>query len=86
MIIDEYGFPANSRYFRCKKLKPYRVEYAEDNIIYLCFSANTPCAIHKITLTDSGCLQEWTYGDWSQRATLSYSPISEQLDVTDVSL
>lgn len=72
VTIDCYGFPNTDSRFKKRKALFYESAEAGGGVTYVRFSAASTCVIHRITTTDTTAKIEWTYGAWSDRATLSY--------------
>lgn len=63
--------------------EPYIVDEATSGVVYLCYANTANRAIRRITTADSVTTIEWAYGAWADRATLTYHPINETIEVTE---
>lgn len=79
--IDEYGFSKTSVDFKKRKLPAYKV-IASGNYTYILFGNYTTGPIHRIDASSAGTtVIEWAYGEVADRATLTYIPINETMDI-----
>lgn len=70
--VDCYGWPNTDSRFQKQKAHFYE-SATNGNYTYIRFSANSKCAIHRITNTDTTSQIAWTYGEWANRENLSYT-------------
>ncbi len=76
--IDNFGRPYNPE--RTEPM-PYQVDEASAFVTYIRYTDGSPCAIHRITIAGTVTQFDWAYGDWANRASLTYKPINDPAEV-----
>lgn len=80
MIIDCYGNRFPHKGFEQKR--PYMVNDDGNGVIYMCYSDAAVKPIIRVTDDGNGTItQEWAYGSWADKATLTYVPINNMIEV-----
>ena len=71
-------------------LPAYEVDDAGDGVTYIRFANTNPCAVQRVTRVESvdpdgglraSTVREVAYGDWDDRADLTYYPINQPIPV-----
>lgn len=79
--IDEYGFLQTSVDFKRRKLPAYKIISGGD-YTYITFGDYEVGPIHRIDSSTSGVtVIEWSYGAVADRASLTYQPLSEPMEI-----
>lgn len=85
VLIDKYGWPLKKAVDPTEAWHYYEFPYQEDTNEtgkkYIRFYNENPCVIWKETEEAGVLTREFSYGDWSDRANLTYSPINEAHEV-----
>lgn len=73
MLVDCYGYGITDPFYQRKK-KNFYESATSGSITYMRFSTEDIGPIHKLDQTDAdNPVLTWTYGSWTDRATLTYS-------------
>lgn len=79
--IDEYGFSKTSVDFQCRKLTAYQI-VEDGSYTYITFGDYEVGPIHRIDKSVAGTTKiEWTYGAVADRASLTYIPINDTMNI-----
>lgn len=63
-------------------LRPYIVD-ASGEVTYICYFDTPRRAIHRLSTVNGVTSCHWAYGRWEDRASLTYIPINEPMEVED---
>lgn len=80
--INCFGFNAASYPTGYDAVEPYLLD-KHDNVYYACFNNDDVTAIQRCTKNGDLLKQEWAYGKWADRETLTYVPINQLIKVED---
>lgn len=81
-VLDNLGNPYKPAFVK-SELSPFQVDEADANTTYIRYYNTNPCAIHRILITGTVTQMDWAYGDWADRATLTYKPINDPMEVVN---
>lgn len=85
VIYDQYGRRPGDRHYG-NNANPPLVHIADEStagVTYLCFFGTAARAIHRVTETAGITTLERAWGAWADRATLTYTPINDYIEVTE---
>lgn len=83
VFFDQFGRRSDSNHFGAFARNTYQVDEATENLIYLRFDAQTPCAVYRISVSGTVTTREVAWGDWADRTTLTYSPCNATIEVAE---
>jgi len=77
-----YGFNAATFPRGYDAAEPYQIDKRE-NVYYARFHNEDVTAIQRCTKDGDFITQEWAWGKWADRTTLTYVPINQLIKITD---
>ena len=60
---------------------PWIVDSSTPGTVYICYKPDPKRIIKRIVTSSGTTTIEWSYGAWDDRATLTYVPMEESLEV-----
>jgi len=83
VFFDQFGRRSDCALFGAFPRNSYQVDEVSENLIYLRFDAQTPCAVYKIAKSGTVTTREVAWGNWADRAALQYFPCNSTIEVEE---
>ena len=83
VFFDQFGRRSDASLFGAFPRNTYQVDEASESVIYLRYDGTNPCAVYRISVSGTVTTREVAWGNWADRASLSYSPCNSTIEVAE---